>query len=123
MTETKFEKFICWNIDALKEATLVDVGRIKETEIFHAIHYPLKASTRRGKSIKVVEEIEVVEKFKEKIVDEAKFQPVVGKVGTGKSHLVKYVYENVKNIENWKLTIWHSLTSVVFLLHCCCILL
>ncbi len=102
-----FSRYACWNIEALNNTTVLDAAALPGW-IFSGVHHPLPAHRRRlgAKGLgELVTEIDA----RSAIEGEARPEgyllvPVVGSAGSGKTHLVKWVYEQVQSKhDNWRL--------------------
>ena len=100
---SEFKNHVCWDTERVNSTFAVDVGNI-DSELFLATHHPLKvrkAPVGGGGSEWVAEE-SIANDFREKVPgDRYKLVPIVGDVGTGKTHLVRWVYEETKDTAGW----------------------
>ena len=101
---SEFSKFVCWNEGAVLASTPRDAASLSPG-YFRAVHHPLKPQRRRLETRsggKWVNEDEIVRVLEGPLrPDGYLLVPVVGGSGTGKSHLVRWVYEHTRNHENW----------------------
>ena len=101
---SEFSKFVCWNEGAVLASTPRDAASLSPG-YFRAVHHPLKPQRRRLEARsggKWVNEDEIVRVLEGPLrPDGYLLVPVVGGSGTGKSHLVRWVYEHTRNHENW----------------------
>ena len=102
---SEFPGFACWNPAAINETFVRDVGNLRDT-LFKAVHHPLRSQKRpidQPQGGDWVLEDQIVEHFKGPLRgDGYVFIPVVGQAGTGKSHLVRWVYEETKTHPGWR---------------------
>ena len=105
MTGT-FENYVCWNRTAANSALTVDAASLP-VWLFNAVHHPLMARRRRLEDKEKtggewVKESDVVDALRGDLRgDGYLIIPVVGNAGTGKSHLVKWVYGQTKDTPDW----------------------
>lgn len=103
-----FVNYVCWSdagvlASAPRDAASLDAGH------FRAVHHPLRAKRRRlelrhGSDGVLVDESEVTEALRSVIgPDGYLLIPVVGGSGTGKSHLVRWVYEQTRDTPEWEM--------------------
>ena len=99
-----FSKIVCWNETAVLASTPRDAASLSSGH-FRAVHHPLKLQrrqleTRRGGTW--VNEDEIVRVLEGPLrPDGYLLVPVVGGSGTGKSHLVRWVFEHTRYHETW----------------------
>ena len=102
---TEMRQYVCWTDSAVRAATPRDAASL-EPGHFQAVHHPLKLrqrplGARRGG--RWVEETEVVRVLEGPLrPDGYLLVPIVGGSGTGKSHLVKWVWNRTKDRDNWE---------------------
>ena len=98
-------QFVCWTDTAVRASTPRDAASL-EPGRFQAVHHPLKVrqrplDTRSGG--RWVEETEIVRVLEGPVrPDGYLLVPIVGGAGTGKSHLVKWVWTRTKDRDNWE---------------------
>jgi hypothetical protein len=100
---SEFKNHVCWTSAMVNEVFVTDVGSL-EPEEFLATHHPLKVKQIPvgGIGSEWVTEDAVIDYFKEDVSgDQYKLVPVVGDTGSGKTHLVRRVYEGTKDVTNW----------------------
>lgn len=102
---TEMQQYVCWTDEAVMASTPRDAASL-EAGHFQAVHHPLKLQqrplgTRSGG--RWVEESEIVRVLEGPLrPDGYLLVPVVGKSGTGKSHLVRWVSDRTKGRGNWE---------------------
>ena len=102
---TEMRQYVCWTDTAVRASTPRDAASL-EPGHFQAVHHPLKLrqrplGTRSGG--RWVEETEIVRVFEGPLrPDGYLLVPIVGGSGTGKSHLVKWVWTRTKDRDNWE---------------------
>lgn len=102
-----FVNFVCWSDAAVLASAPRDAASLLPGH-FRAVHHPLRA--RRGRielgrepEGLLVEEHEVVDALRSAIgPDGYRLIPIVGGSGTGKSHLVRWVYEQTRDSSEWE---------------------
>ncbi|WP_133867128.1 protein DpdH [Ilumatobacter fluminis] len=98
-------RYVCWQDEAVLAATPRDAASL-DPEHFQAVHHPLRLrrrplGTRSGG--RWVEEREIVEVLSGALrPDGYLLVPVVGGSGTGKSHLVRWVFEHTRARDGWE---------------------
>ena len=102
---TEMHHYVCWTDEAVRASTPRDAASL-EPGHFQAVHHPLKLQqrplgTRSGG--RWVDEIEIVRVLEGPLrSDGYLLVPVVGKSGTGKSHLVRWVADRTKDRDTWE---------------------
>jgi hypothetical protein len=101
-----FSNYICWNRDAVNKTTVIDAASLPGW-LFSGVHHSLPAYRRRlghGDQGNPVTEDDTRNAFEGEVHPEGYLLiPVVGSAGTGKTHLVKWVYSQVKDEhDNWR---------------------
>ena len=97
-----FQNYICWHTKQVQKVMNVEATQ-SEDHIFLATHHPLKMKRSeliRGDSFSATTEQEVLKDFLNP--DNFAFVPVLGKSGTGKSHLVRWLYAEIDSTEKRK---------------------
>ena len=101
-----FSNYICWNRDAVNKTAVIDAASLPGW-LFSGVHHPLPAHRKRlgadGPGDPVAED-DTRAAFEGEVNSEGYLLiPVVGRAGTGKTHLVKWVYNQVKDEhDNWR---------------------
>ncbi len=101
---TEMRQYVCWTGAAVRAATPRDAASLGSGH-FQAVHHPLKLrqsplGTQRGRW---VEEAEIVRVLEGPLrPDGYLLIPIVGGSGTGKSHLVRWVWNRTKDRHNWE---------------------
>ena len=102
---TEMHHYVCWTDEAVRASTPRDAASL-EPGHFQAVHHPLKLQqrplgTRSGG--RWVDEIEIVRVLEGPLrSDGYLLVPIVGKSGTGKSHLVRWVADRTKDRDTWE---------------------
>ena len=104
---TDFVNFVCWSDAAVLASSPRDAASLQPGH-FRAVHHPLRA--RRGQiepgrepEGNWVEEQAVAEALRSAVgPDGYRLIPIVGGSGTGKSHLVRWVYEQTRDTSEWE---------------------
>ncbi|MEH2118327.1 hypothetical protein [Nostoc sp.] len=97
-----FEKFICWNLDRVQRVMNEEATQ-PSNHLFLATHHPI--TMYRQELIEASSRIEYDEqKFLKDFLAEKEFTfvPVLGDSGTGKSHLIRWIYANIKSTDKRK---------------------
>ena len=102
---TEMRQYVCWTDTAVRAASPRDAASL-EPGHFQAVHHPLKLEQRplgsRSKG-RWVEETEIVRVLEGPVrPDGYLLVPIIGGSGTGKSHLVKWVWHRTKDRDNWE---------------------
>lgn len=102
---TGMHRYVCWTDEAVMASTPRDAASLGPGH-FQAVHYPLKLQQRpldRKSGGRRVEETEVVRVLEGPLrPDGYLLVPVVGRSGTGKSHLVRWVADRTKDRDDWE---------------------
>lgn len=102
---TEMRQYVCWKDEAVTATTPRDAASLAPSH-FQAVHHPLKLRQRPlGKQSegRWVEEIEIVRVLEGPLrSDGYLLVPIVGGSGTGKSHLVRWVWSRTKDHKNWE---------------------
>lgn len=102
---TEMHHYVCWTDDAVRASTPRDAASLGPGH-FQAVHHPLKLQRRplgRRSGGRRVEETKIVEVLEGPLrPDGYLLVPVVGRSGTGKSHLVRWVADRTKGRDNWE---------------------
>lgn len=100
-----FREYICWRDHAVLDTTPRDAASLSDGH-FQAVHHPLRLRQRRldeRTGGRWVAEVEIVETLRGPLRrDGYAFIPIVGDVGTGKSHLVRWVRDQTQNVQEWE---------------------
>ena len=96
-----FQNYICWRKELIKEVLDVDALQSNE-KFFLATHHPI--IMRDVKNGNLIDENEFLEKFLNKDESHLHFA-VVGTAGTGKSHLIRWLYINIPKTDNRKVVL------------------
>ncbi|KQY07971.1 hypothetical protein ASD37_08335 [Mycobacterium sp. Root135] len=104
MTET-FQNFVCWDDAAVLAVTPRDAASLTDGR-FQAIHHPLRLHVRRidaRDGEQWATEADVLAALRGPLrSDGYLFIPVVGGSGTGKSHLVRWVKDQIEGEPDWE---------------------
>ena len=98
-----FEGFVCWKQEDLNDIAVIDAAS-SDDAVFIATHQPLRIlkqfdSTRTvGESIS---EADLLEEFSSPVGNDPQVFVLTGETGTGKSHLVRWLYLNSRGQETW----------------------
>ena len=102
---TEMRHYVCWTDEAVRACTPRDAASL-EAGHFQAVHHPLRLQQRplgAGTGGKWVDETEIVSVLEGPLrPDGYLLVPVVGKSGTGKSHLVRWAADRTKDRDNWE---------------------
>lgn len=102
-----FVNYVCWSDTGVLASAPRDAASL-EAGHFRAVHHPLRARRGRlelghGGDGVLVDEQEVTDALRSVIgPDGYLLIPVVGGSGTGKSHLVRWVYEQTRDTPEWE---------------------
>jgi len=103
---SEMRQYVCWTDRAVVEVTPRDASSLGSGQ-FQAVHHPLRLQqrplgTRSGGSW--VEETDIARTLMGPVrPDGYLLLPVVGASGTGKSHLVRWVWSHIKDRANWEI--------------------
>lgn len=101
---SEFTQFVCWTEKGVLESTPRDAASLSPGH-FRAVHHPLRLKRRRlevRSGGALVDEDEIIRVLEGPLrPDGYLLVPVVGGSGTGKSHLVRWVFEHTRDRENW----------------------
>ena len=101
---SEFRQFVCWNDEGVIKSTPRDAASLSPGH-FRAVHHPLGPKKRRLEARSggtLVDENEIIRVLQGPLrQDGYLLVPVVGGSGTGKSHLVRWVYEHTLDREDW----------------------
>lgn len=102
---TEMHHYVCWTDDAVRASTPRDAASL-EPGHFQAVHHPLRLQQRPLATQlggRWVDETEIVRVLEGPLrSDGYLLVPVVGRAGTGKSHLVRWVADRTKGHNNWE---------------------
>lgn len=102
---SEFRNFVCWREDAVLATTPRDAASLGDGH-FQAVHHPLRLRRRRldqREAGRWVTEAEIVRTLQGALrPDGYLFLPIVGGSGTGKSHLVRWVRDQTRNVVGWE---------------------
>ena len=102
---TEMRRYVCWADEAVRASTPRDAASLKPGH-FQAVHHPLKLQQRplgRRSGGRRVDETEIVRVLEGPLrPDGYLLVPVVGKSGTGKSHLVRWAADRTKDRDDWE---------------------
>jgi energy-coupling factor transporter ATP-binding protein EcfA2 len=99
-----FEQFVCWDEQSVSKLMDTEADYVPE-HVFAAIHHPMKMCRRELISAsgsgqrKLTDQEEFLKSFMDDGED-FRFVPVLGKSGTGKSHLVRWMNTRIEENEN-----------------------
>jgi len=102
-----FVNYVCWSDAGVLASAPRDAASL-EAGHFRAVHHPLRAKRGRlelghGTDGVLVDEQEVTDALRSAIGPDGHLLiPVVGGSGTGKSHLVRWVYEQTRDTPGWE---------------------
>jgi hypothetical protein len=102
---TEMHHFVCWTDEAVMASTPRDAASL-EAGHFQAVHHPLRLQQRPLGALTGgtwVDESAIVRVLEGPLrPDGYLLIPVVGKSGTGKSHLVRWVADRTQDRDNWE---------------------
>ena len=102
---TEMRQYVCWTDKAVGASAPLDAASL-EPGRFQAVHHPLKLQQTplgTGSKGRWVEESEIVRVLEGPLrPDGYLLVPIIGGSGTGKSHLVKWVWHRTKDRHNWE---------------------
>ena len=102
---TEMHHYVCWTDEAVRASTPRDAASL-EPGHFQAVHHPLRLQEKplgARSGGRWVDESEIVRVLEGPLrPDGYLLVPVVGKSGTGKSHLVRWVAERTKDRDSWE---------------------
>ena len=102
---TEMHHYVCWTDDAVRASTPRDAASLGAGH-FQAVHHPLRLQQRplgARSGGRWVDEIEIVKVLEGPLrSDGYLLVPVVGKSGTGKSHLVRWVADRTRDRDDWE---------------------
>jgi hypothetical protein len=103
-----FERYVCWKPEDLGWIAEIDVAGVQhlaseDDSLFLATHQPtkVKETTKDGGQGALVEDDKLLERFKAPISGNHHNFLIQGRVGTGKSHLVKWLHAQCSQEESW----------------------
>ena len=101
---SEFRQFVCWTDEGVIKSTPRDAASLSPGH-FRAVHHPLGPKKRRLEARSggaLVDESEIIRVLQGPLREDGYLLiPVVGGSGTGKSHLVRWVYEHTLDREDW----------------------
>ena len=102
---TEMRQYVCWTDAAVTAVTPRDAASLASGH-FQAVHHPLKLwqqSLNAQSGGRWVEETEIIRVLKGPLrPDGYLLVPIVGGSGTGKSHLVRWVWNCTRDRNNWE---------------------
>lgn len=102
---TEMHHYVCWTDEAVRASTPRDAASL-EPGHFQAVHHPLMLQQRplgKRSGGRRVDETEIVRVLEGPLrPDGYLLVPVVGKSGTGKSHLVRWVADRTRDRGRWE---------------------
>lgn len=101
----EMRQYVCWTDAAVRAAAPRDAASLGSGH-FQAVHHPLRLQQRSLSALsggRWVQEAEIIRVFEGPLrPDGYLLLPIVGGSGTGKSHLVKWVYNRTRNRHGWE---------------------
>ena len=102
---SEMRQYVCWTDRAVRAVTPRDAASL-EPGHFHAVHHPLRLEQRplgTQSGGRWVQETEIVRMLEGPLrPDGYLLVPIVGWSGTGKSHLVRWVWNQTNGRDNWE---------------------
>jgi hypothetical protein len=98
---------ICWDWPALTEATQIDAGAMQVGDpradaVFLAVHQPVPIGRITGELVSIVSEKDLLSEFvKVGDLNQPLLLFVTGDVGSGKSHMVRWLRSSIGERPNW----------------------
>ena len=101
---SEFRQFVCWTDEGVIKSTPRDAASLSPGH-FRAVHHPLGPKRRRLEARSggtLVDEDEIIRVLEGPLrQDGYLLVPIVGGSGTGKSHLVRWVFEHTLDRQDW----------------------
>lgn len=101
---SEFRQFVCWTDEGVIKSTPRDAASLSPGH-FRAVHHPLGPRQRRLEARSggtLVDEDEIIRVLEGPLREDGYLLvPIVGGSGTGKSHLVRWVFEHTLDREDW----------------------
>lgn len=121
---TALRQYVCWTRDSVMAVTPRDAASLSPRH-FQAVHHPLRLRQRRLEEThggRRVGEGAVLDALSGALrPDGYLFVPIVGGSGTGKSHLVRWVHEQVRDRADWEVRyLAKNRTSIRRVIHIVC---
>jgi hypothetical protein len=104
-----FQGYVCWDADEIDHIAPIDVAGLEheadmDSAVFVATHQPLRLLRTAGIGAtdgEAIEEHDLLDEFTRPVGNDPQITVITGAVGTGKSHMVKWLHAQCAHRDGW----------------------